>query len=74
MNRIETRNFLPLPWLTTMTRILVMSKLWKIQRGKIRTARGRGSATLESSVKRAYVRSTNKHHSQLSTTLASSTN
>ena len=31
MQRMVTRNYLPLPRMTTMTRILVMLKLWKIQ-------------------------------------------
>ena len=39
----------------------------KIQRRRVRAARGRGSATLASSTKRTSVRSANKHQSQLST-------
>ena len=45
----------------------------KIQRRRVGTARGRGSATPKSSVKNTSVRSANKHQSQLSTTPARST-
>ena len=64
---MSTKNSLPPPRLTTVTRILVMPKLSKIQRRRVGTASGRGSATPESSTKRTSVRSANKHQNQLST-------
>ena len=45
----------------------------KIQRRRVGTVRGRGSATLERSTKRTSVRSTNKHQSRILTTPARST-